>query len=101
MAEITEKLTATPEQRKYLLESTTEQSDSTAWHEMRLGWITASRVHAVLHTNQDKPAPSVVKGICTPSMDIGHLTSIKWGKENEEKAVTAYTEHHRSIQMQT
>ena len=77
-----------------MLASTTTQSNSTTWQEMRVGRITASRVHSVLHTNAENPAPSVVKSICTPSSDLSHVPAIQWGRDNESAAIRRYKEEH-------
>jgi hypothetical protein len=86
----------TTEQRQYLIDSSTQQADSTTWHEMRLGRITASRVHSVLHTDCNTPAPSVIKKICSPSHDISHISAVKWGRDHEAEALKQYEMEHRA-----
>ena len=84
------KLDVTNEQVKKLIEESTKQADSPIWHEMRLGRITASKVHAVLHTKKDKPAPSVIKMICTPTEDLSSVPAIQWGRKHERTAAKEY-----------
>lgn len=44
------------------------QSASRLWHEQRAGRITASMAHSFLHTDINRPAPSLVKKYCIPSL---------------------------------
>ena len=75
-------LNTTTDQLSYLTAHTAQQSASPLWHEMRLGRITASNVHSVLHTDIKKPAPSVIKKVCMPSKDLNCVPSIQWGESS-------------------
>ena len=66
------------------------QSLSLTWKEQRIGRITASIAHDVLHTNQEEPAKSIIKKICIPSKSISHLPSLSWGINNEKNALSDY-----------
>ena len=74
----------------YLADSTVKQSSSTVWHEQRKGRITASVAHRVIHTNQDQPAPSVIKTICHPDTGTLNTPAVSWGREKEPIAYKAY-----------
>ena len=57
---------------------------------LQAGRITASNVHEVLHTDQNNPAKSLIKKLCTESKNINHVPAIKWGRENEGNTLKAY-----------
>ncbi|KAJ8036274.1 hypothetical protein HOLleu_20200 [Holothuria leucospilota] len=52
---------------------------------MRIGRVTASRVHPVLQTDFENPAPSVIKSICMPPCNISHLPVIQWVKLRKQR----------------
>ena len=83
------KVTATTDQVKYVEELTLTQSNSTMWHDMRLGRITASVAGDVLRTSLTSPAPSLIKKICQTKKSI-IAPALEWGRQNEEKAVKLY-----------
>ncbi len=58
-----------------LEKATVEQSNSLLWHEQRIGRITATKAHSVMHTNIEKPAASLIKAICNPSFEQFFLKS--------------------------
>lgn len=74
----------------FINKSTKNQSGSSDWHEQRTGRITSSTVHAVTHTDPDKPAPSVIKAICIPRTKPLKTDAINWGNEHETTALKAY-----------
>ena len=49
----------------FIENSTTGQSVSVAWKQIRIGRITASVVHVFLHTSQRHPAKSFILKICS------------------------------------
>ena len=75
----------------YLEGQTQKQSSSLLWHEMRAGRITSSVVHAVLHTNRADPAPSLLSRISCPNPTPLNTAPVKWGRENEQRAIEEYT----------
>ena len=75
----------TAEQRQYLERSTRLQASSLHWYEHRAGRITASNTHAVMRTNMDSPAPSLVKKLCSDAVQrLDHVPAIKFGRDHEE-----------------
>ena len=63
---------------EYIENSTKAQGNSLLWKEVRIGRITASIGHDVLHTNIDSPSITVIKKICMISQPI-NTDAIKWG----------------------
>ena len=79
-----------PEQIKFIEKSAVPLSNSIVWKSLWAGWITASNVHEVLHTDQDNPAKSLIKKLCTERKSLNQVPAIKWGHENESNALKAY-----------
>ena len=73
----------------YIFNATKLQNQSLIWSDMRLGQITASVVHDVLHTNIDKPAKSLIKKICYKQPKI-ISAALTWGISNEGNALQCY-----------
>ena len=73
----------------YVYERTLKQSGSMLWYETRVGRITASTAHCVLHTDMNKPSKSLIKKICGPAIygKAIQAASISWGKANEKVAL--------------
>lgn len=88
--EISNQMKATKEEIDYLCNSTINQSSSLIWHEQRTGRVTASVVHAILHTDQDQPAPSLIKRICHPANQQLSTDAVKWGRDHESTALETY-----------
>ena len=91
------------EQRQFICNSSKEQANSLVWREQRIGRITSSNVHRVLHTDPVKPSKSLILSICTESRDI-NTAAIKWGKDNESSAIKDYSrimkERHSDVTVQ-
>ena len=51
--------------------------------------ISSTSAHKVLHTDQDAPAPSVIKAVMMPLKPI-HSAAIRWGQDNEDRVFKAY-----------
>ncbi|XP_048735015.2 uncharacterized protein LOC125650616 [Ostrea edulis] len=87
--EVFKKISVTSEEAAYLETVTQTQSDCLTWHEQRAGRISASKVHSVLHTNQEKPGVSVLKSICNATFNSGRTSvpSLGWGLEHEADAI--------------
>lgn len=93
-----ESLTVSDETNNYVQKITCKQSESPVWHDVRSGRVTASTAHDDLHTNMEKPAESLIKKICKKS-NVCHTTvpSLKWGIENEKKALhDAHVRHEEN-----
>jgi hypothetical protein len=88
---VTDSLIVSSDECEYLKQSTVNQSNSVTWHEQRVGRITASVAHDVLHTSIDKPAKSLIKKICYQNKQV-NVPSLTWGRENEAKALGQYKE---------
>lgn len=75
-----------------LEELTRGQSSSRKWFRYRNGRITASRFHAVLHTNLQKPSQSLLKSICYAEMNANSFRSAacEWGCSHKKDALEAY-----------
>ena len=87
------RLTVTPEQRQAVEEATREQASSRVWHRFRTGIVTASRMHAVTHTNPNMPAVSLIKTICYPQASKFSTNATSWGCSHEQKALDIYSKH--------
>ena len=84
------KIQVTDTQVELLAQKTVKQNSSLEWHRMRCGRITASVAHKILHTDASNPSPSVIKNICMPGANLTKIPAIKWGIDNEEKALEAF-----------
>ena len=73
----------TPSQQAAVEKATQEQSSSRIWFRFRTGRITASKMHAVLHTNCDMPSLSLIKSICYPEAHGFKVQATSWGCEHE------------------
>ena len=76
------------EDNDFIERSTREQGNSMLWYSLRVGRITASIAHNVLHTNMENPSASLLLKMCTPGKRI-NTPAISWGRDNEGKAVQA------------
>ena len=90
----------TDDDMNFIENSTIGQSVSLAWKQVRIGRITASVVHDVLHTNQQHPAKPLILKICSQGKLL-QAPSLLWGTENESQALKTYQEHlqmtHRNV----
>lgn len=90
----------------YLYNQTKHQSKSQLWHEIRVGRITASNAHDVLHTKLGNPSVSLVKRICSESkVSCTSVPSLKWSLDHEKVALGQFSvliakihTHHFEIQ---
>ena len=93
-------LSITREETQHLQQLTTEQSNSVTWNQFRVGRITSSVVHRVLHTDINHPSKSLIKTICCPAKSIS-VPAIQWGREKESEAFHQYSqvmsEHHSNF----
>ncbi len=77
------------EQVKFVLHETKEQSNSALWS-MRAGKVTASMFYGACHTRIEKPAPSLLRTICTPQDQCFKYAATSWGIANESKVRLEY-----------
>ncbi|XP_041371313.1 uncharacterized protein LOC121384798 [Gigantopelta aegis] len=94
--EIQNEMFLRPNVIQYIYDVTKKQASSVTWHEQRIGRITSSTVHQVLHTNINKPALSLIKTLCTGTVKELNVAPVKWGKDNEKKALDSYTQIMKS-----
>ena len=83
-------ISVTTAQVDYVLNDTEAQSKSKLWFSMRLGRVTASNFYAVCHTRLERPAPSILRSICTSNTSFTSAAT-DWGKEHESDARDQYT----------
>ena len=80
----------TPAMRDHLEDITRSQSSSKKWFKYRAGRITASKLHAVVHTNPHQPSISLLKSICYPEVNSFKSASTEWGCSHEKQALESY-----------
>ena len=82
----------TTEELLYIEECTRNQSKSAAWFDQkRIGRITWSIAHQVLHTSIDNPSKSIIKKICQNACRSKiNSPALQWGREHENEALMAY-----------
>ena len=83
-------MTVTNEEVQYLEASTKNQSDSLVRHQLRIGRITSSLIHAIARISIDNPAKSLIKKICYMSTNQVKVPSLSWGRDKEQLALLAY-----------
>lgn len=92
----------TQEQVKLVENETRDQSESSNWHRLRVGRITASNLHSATHTDLTKPSHSLLQTICNPTAKSFKTAATEWGKKNEQKARIHYVnimkETHENFQ---
>ena len=64
--EVYNSISLSVQQASRVEEDTRQQSNSKVWFEQRLGRVTASKLHSVLHTELSNPSVSLIKSICYP-----------------------------------
>ena len=82
-------LTISEEDGKFVENATKKQGQSMIWKEMRVGRITASVAHDILHTNQESPSTKLILKICRISSFL-NVPAVRWGQENESVALAKY-----------
>ena len=76
--------------RQEMLSMQHESNQMKKWYQFRAGRITASKIHAVCHTEPSVPFKSLIKQICYPiSYRISSPVST-WGCQHEEIAQEMY-----------
>ena len=80
----------TEDEAEFLEEATKGQSSSCIWHDHRIGRITASVMGKVAKCAEKKFPMSLVNSIMQYSSPSPDIPSLKWGRQNEEKARKCY-----------
>ena len=88
--EVKSSINVSKEQSLIAEKETHNQSQSNKWLKLRSGRITASQLHAVLHTNSSKPSQSLIKQICYPEAFKFTSKATCWGCEHEKTAQELY-----------
>ena len=88
--EVKSSINVSKEQSLIAEKETHNQSQSNKWFKLRSGRITASRLHAVLHTNSSKPSQSLIKQLCYPEAFKFTSKATCWGCEHEKTAQELY-----------
>ena len=73
-------------QAKLVEEMTHTQADSKLWFQQRAGWITASKLRDVLHTDYSQPSISMIQSICYPTSYKFTLVACQYGCDHEQVA---------------
>lgn len=86
-------LSITEEQVEAIEEATRTQAQCAAWHEERVGRVTGTSAHRVLHTSKDAPSETLIRDILHRGTVHKQLRApaIIWGREHEQEAVAMYT----------
>ena len=61
------------------------------WHQQRIGRITGSVAHSVLHTDINNFSESLLMKICCPNTSVINAPSLNWGRDHESVANKIYT----------
>ena len=79
----------TEEEVSAIEKMTQAQAECSAWHEHRVGRITASKVYDVLRTDPTSPSISLLNSLTQTSFNKHRtsLPSLSWGIENEANAL--------------
>ena len=80
----------TPAMRDHLEDITQSQSSCRKWFKYRAGRVTASKLHAVVHTNPHQPSVSLLKCICYAEVNSFKSASTDWGRSHEKQALESY-----------
>lgn len=81
----------TEEQASQVEEETKDQAACKAWHQHRVGRITGSTAHRVMHTSQETPSQTLINDICSQSSaNPLRIPSLQWGKDHEVDAIDTY-----------
>ena len=84
------KETVTPAMRDHLEIITRTQAACKKWFKYRAGRITASNLHAVVHTSPQQPSISLLRNICYPDVYSFKSDATEWGCLHEKEALEAY-----------
>jgi hypothetical protein len=75
-----------------IYDCTKAQSSSMTWFEQRIGRVSSSVVHRVLHTSIEKPSTSLLMQICNPSTAPINTPPILWGRQQEQVTLKEYSQ---------
>ena len=101
--EVFHRMKISKEDADYLYQSTKKQSKSLVWKEVRIGRLTASVAHEVLHTNKENPSRSLIMKLTNPRDHEVNAPSVRWGKDNEKNGINDYSllmsQEHNSFEV--
>ncbi|XP_014674875.1 PREDICTED: uncharacterized protein LOC106814988 [Priapulus caudatus] len=83
--DLAQSLSVSRDEITHLEKHTRSQAKSLIWHEHRSGRITASSAYTILHTDSDKPAPSVILRSTKPNPTEIRAAPLVYGRENEKR----------------
>ena len=75
--------------RDHLEIITRTQAACKKWFKYRAGRITASNLHAVVHTSQQQPSIYLLRNICYPDVYSFKSSATEWGCLHEKDALEA------------
>ncbi|XP_070201377.1 uncharacterized protein [Littorina saxatilis] len=84
------------EEQHIIEEQTRGQRKNKNWHSMRKGLLTASNIWKIFRsTNQGKTAERLIENYGSEKEDARVPEAIKFGQDNEDRALTLFTRSHR------
>lgn len=90
-------------QQKYVFRETLQQAKTKLWFNIRAGRVTASKLEAVFSTKPEKPALSLIMGICYPELSKFKNAATEWGCKHEALALasceTLQKQHHEQVKI--
>lgn len=63
------------------------QSECKLWNRFRIERVTASRMHAMCHSNPAAPSESLIRAICNPESTKYSSAATSWGCTREREAL--------------
>ena len=89
---ICDRMTISCHEQSMIYDCTKAQSSSMTWFEQRIGRVSSSVVHRVLHTSIEKPSTSLLMQICNPSTAPINTPPILWGRQQEQVTLKEYSQ---------
>ncbi|XP_034059697.1 uncharacterized protein LOC117538221 isoform X3 [Gymnodraco acuticeps] len=73
-------------------EDTKDQAECSSWHQQRVGRVTGTSAHRVIHTSLEKPSKSLLRDIVQKESRKNLLKTpgIIWGREHEKDEIETY-----------
>lgn len=77
----------------FLEKSTMGQSKNMLWYEYRAGRVSSSFAHNILHTNQNSPAPYILKTVTQIDARPKMSEALRYGRDCEPEAFDEYSKN--------